>query len=1181
VLVSIESENSTHGTKFCGEVLLRRYTISTIMYRTLHYNTAYTLLLVVLAICLTLLLFSGVTAAQTTANDTISGTVTNASGQGIPDVTVNITGVSTSGTVDTTNNDGEYELTSVPVGVREIRVAADTNRGDANYTATTRQVTVSTTTPPTTDEDFQLDRITGTLSGTVSASDGSDPIENTSIASAEIRIEHNSAQQDILNNPELVSTTTTNQDGEYSIEVPIGDVDLSVTQDGFDENDTISIKNHDSRGTEQDAILDANFTDLTGFVTTTDGGGIQDATVSVTDSANIWPGINSSYLTATTGSGGKYTIKNVPNTTTRTDRGIKADADIFRSKERDLRIDANPYRQNFTLQYDSGTLSGTVTDSHGNALKNINIRVEDSQGNTATAETDANGEYKISDPSIVFGTLKITASHRDYKTNQTTVETERKRVVTQDLILKRSAPVDLSIKNISPTLAQSGDTVDIAYSFEEEVSNTVEFEVIGITGPETLAGGTGKIKTVTIPSRDQIDDGSYTVRFTALGESKTESIFISNTINPEAVGVLGEPVVRTPAGDFASIPTGGQYMLIGGNVDSGDRQQYLDILHVSGGSTTLNTRLLGTDVRSQKAYGDGVTSYAHTIGADAGPTERNGTVFEGVSFESASSLAEFRSNIGIGARSAPIQAGRYQLVAGEKGRVTLRDDGDVGLVKSVGRSNLVLTQTQRIGDITTYVLPPGKASETTISEAAGATETQSVAIGERLVIEVPATGMWGATLPDSESEMSAEQIANLLSDHEGIRIEFAPRHPFNDPNAGAGSLRFSDVSEEDLNVIADTTTDLWENETTVGDDPTFGGYYIVIDTRGTEPFDNRPGDEEYMRFEMAYESPPGSSYQFQSYDFRGGEQPAPFTPANEPADGVEHYPYFGDDDTTVQENTTVLFKQPSVQYDRVMPDGDLIVPSQSDGQIFGSTTIAPESQVTIQLISGDGPNPDIVTIEDVEIDENRRFEAQADFSTLSPGQSVEVEFYAQNRLKENRLIDSRDVTVVDNIDNPAQFIVQSLSSEVTVQQRASLGDIQATIRNTGSISGQKQIEFRINDEPIKNETIILGSNTNETLDLSDQFVTLPVGTYDYTVRTEDDAQTGVLRVAESESGTTVTNTGSATTTSSSVTNEQTPSGNENEDSSSPGLFSIVGVSGRDVALGAALTGTAHVLGYWT
>jgi len=866
-------------------------------------------------------------------------------------------------------------------------------------------------------------------------------------------------------------------------------------------------------------------------------------------------------------------------------------------------------------EYQYTVRSGTSEATEPVTVGDFNVDISDVtlEGSTirVNGEVSKLGDYTSTQPVQLFvdGSKRGEKSKtiRGSSSTDVTFETQDRGSYPKDVVLR--APQSLSpqnsssvtiedlniqngpkILNVTDTFVQSGDTLEFTYTADGPNVGSVEASLINPNGDTVLSGqsltlGSDETGTITIPSRDAIIDGGYDLRIIVnnnidgvnvrRSDTVTGAFLVSNTINPEAIGVLGEPVTRTPAGDFATIPTGGQYMLIGGNMDSGDRQQYLDILHVSAGSTTVNTRLIGTDVPSQKAYGEGVTSYAHSIGADAGPAAREGTVFEGVSFERASSLSEFRSNIGISARSAPVQAGRYQLVAGEQGQVTVRDDGDVGFVKSVGRSNLVLTQTQRIGSIETYALPPGRASETTISDIISAPDSDTVAVGDRLAVEVPATGMWGATLPDAESEPSAEQIAQMLSKEEGIRIEFSPRDQFNDPNLGARSLQFDDVSADDVAVLADRTTDLWENETTVGDEPSIGGYYVVIDTGST-----LDTEDAYMTFEMAYESPPDSSYQFESYNFGSGAQPDPFSQVTDPVDGVNHYPYFGDSDTTVRENTTVLFQEPSVQYDRVMPDGEVIVPAQPDGRVFGSTTLAPDSEVTIQVISSDRPDPEIVTIEEITIDEDRRFDVSADFSQLEPGQPATVEFYAQNRLEGNRLIDTQEVNVVDDIENPSTFEVQALPSEVTVQQRASLNEIAADIQNTGSISGREQVEFWINGESIKNETLILPSGVNETVSLSEQFVTLPVGTYPYTVRTEDDEATGQLTVEPPESGTTITETDSSSAVSSSPVGDENPSNEPGGDSSGSGLFGLVGVSGRDVALGAALTGAAHVFGYW-
>ena len=373
----------------------------------------------------------------------------------------------------------------------------------------------------------------------------------------------------------------------------------------------------------------------------------------------------------------------------------------------------------------------------------------------------------------------------------------------------------------------------------------------------------------------------------------------------------------------------------------------------------------------------------------------------------------------------------------------------------------------------------------------------------------------------------------------------------------------------------------------------------MIDTRGTKPFSTQPDPGSVFEFEMAYESPPGESYRFDSGNsgkpnvpdsllrpkgFDNDGQPNPFDSAVSPQDGIEHFPYFGDGDTTVERNATVRFTEPSITYARTRPDGSLIVPAEADGQIFGSTTMVPGSQVTIRLIGGDGPTPELVEIVETTVEDDRTFAASADFSQLTPGQRVEVEFASQNRLEGNRVIDKRSAYVVDNFENPARFQITSFAGDIQVQQRDALDDLQATITNNGSIAGRQLVEFRIAGEPIRNETITIGSGGSEPLDLSGQFVTLPTGTYQYTVATDDDQRTGQLTVGAPDTGTVITDTASqGATTSGQIGGGETTGGTDDgDDSGEPsGLFSLMGVRTRDVAVATAIAGATHILGYWT
>jgi len=745
---------------------------------------------------------------------------------------------------------------------------------------------------------------------------------------------------------------------------------------------------------------------------------------------------------------------------------------------------------------------------------------------------------------------------------------------------------------------------------------------------------------ITMPARNDLIDGEYDVRLIVEdANGGTDSDVIRNAFTvadirrTDETNEFSQDSYRSPAGDFVEVDLTHQsfdeaYILVGGDKQDGtaNLQNHLDILHVTGDARfVINTRLVGTNRPSSDVYipieGD-VTSYAHpnpSGDADdpitaADPPQNE---FSGVSFvdqngnQVANTLAEFREQVGITPRDAPLQADRFRLVAGGTGTVMLRDQNIPDLRRPFDRSNIVLTQPE-LKAVNTYVLPAGSANEVDQFEEdqeplstedigelqSMATDSDYISLGDRLLVEVKATGMYGASLDgitnngvidedsDDPGNIPADKIGQLNNRREGVEISLDTER-YGDANHGGSNLQFEGMSDSEIYILPDDTADQWstQNESIVGDEPMIGGAYFIVDTRGTNPFDNRPRENDILNFEVAYESPDGERFQYDDYSIVNGEQPNPFNPgAVEPEDGIEHYPYFGDRDTTIRANSSFEVLEPTVEYDRTTPDGDLVVPAEPDGQVTGFTTIAPGSDVSIQFIESERPNQELVTIEDVEIEEDRLFTAEADFSQLNPGQRVEVEFYSNGRLVDNRVIDKRGATVVDNFESPARFNITSAPGSVTVEQRGSLAAIKATINNTGSISDRKLVEFRINNETISEEAVFLSAGTNTTRDLSDRFVTLPVGEYPYTIRTEDDTATGQLTVTAPESGTQITDSQDATssTNPSPVDQSNDPTDTDGSDTDSePSIFGAIGLRSRDVVAATAITGLVHVLGYWS
>jgi len=779
-----------------------------------------------------------------------------------------------------------------------------------------------------------------------------------------------------------------------------------------------------------------------------------------------------------------------------------------------------------------------------------------------------------------------------------------------------------SIQSVTPQYVQGGEEITVTYTADGPDVDTATLLLTdpdGDTETYDVSLGTETTETVQLPDRNELVEGNYDITLEVTDDfGRLDSTTITNAFEAETVldstdADFSEPDYQSVAGDFVevSISTGeaGEgYVMIGGDedADGGNFENFIDVLRVSGDATfVINTRLVGSDRPTEDVYipiNGEVTSYAHSIGADSEPTGE----FEDVSFENengdqiATTLAQFRRQQGVAPLGSPLQASRYQLVAGGDGTVVDRSDGVPDFRQPIARSNLVLTQPE-VGNVTIYTLPPGSADrvdqfeggdDSTGSGDIGsllgeATETDRIARGDRLLIEVQASGMYGALFDQVASEQATvadgdvdniplEQINTLLERHEGVHIGLSTTE-FGGPNHGGSTLQFENVDSSDLHVLADDTADQWDDPDALGTDPLIGGFYLVIDTRGSEPFDSQPRDGDELTFDLAYESPPDERYTYPDYSF--GTPPDPFDPSVSEVDGVEHFPYYGPGDTTERASDSFVFEDPYIDYGETTLDGELIVAAEAGGVIAGETNIAPGSQVEMQLVASNRPNPQTITIEEVEISEEGTFEVTEDFSDFEPGERVEVEFYSQGRLIDNRLIDRRGVRVVDDLDNPSNFEIESLTEEAEVVRGQRLSAVETTVVNTGEIADRQLVEFTLDGETIRNQSVTLDGGEEVSLDLSDEFVVLPVGEYNYTVRTEDDEQTGQLTVTEPNSG---SETQINSIDSESPTVSDSPEGTDDPADPDPeGLFGVFGIRSRDVAVAATVTGAMHLLGQWT
>ena len=768
------------------------------------------------------------------------------------------------------------------------------------------------------------------------------------------------------------------------------------------------------------------------------------------------------------------------------------------------------------------------------------------------------------------------------------------------------------VGSVTPEVVRNDGAVTVSYTAAGPAVEAVSLTVTDPNGEPLLSRevdpGVERTTTVRLPGRDELVEGQYGVELTAEDESgQRESDSRENAFTAEALGAAGDAGFsreryETPAGDFVEIDvsTGNldeMYVLVAGPADGDSAGRYLDVLHVSGDATVVvNTRLVGTDRPSGEVYipVDGeVTSYAHSIGAASEPQGK----FDGLSFRNedgtarADTLAAFRDEQGHTPLKRPLQPGNYRLVAAGSGTV-LGGDGSADVRHPVARSEFVLTPPE-LGGVRTYTLPPAAADRLDQSDddaigvgdigplLGAATETDTVAEGDRLLIEIQSTGIYGALMadtaatnpavvPDSNESgaIPASDVGALLDRREGVRLELAGNESA--ASNGGSELQFAGVDSGDLYVLPDDSADQWAGSDAIGTEPRIGGLYIVVDTRDGGAFNGRPTAGDELTVEIAYESPAGERFAYPDYALVDGEQPAPFSPVSGDSGG-DSFPYRGASDTTQSVSTSFVVTEPSVDYDETTLDDELLVPAEAGGVITGETTIAPGSQTELRLTAADGSTA--VTMEDVEIGPDRSFEATGDFSAFDPDADVEAAFYATERAGERRLIDSHDGRVVEDLDDPATFEIDGVSESVRVERGARLGDIAATITNTGEFADRQRVAFSVDGEPVREETVVLDSGEETTLDLGGEFVVLPAGEYSYAVSTDDSRQTGGLTVTGSGDGQVTADDGGAT--------QSTPLEENDRDDGGAGLFGMIGLRGRDVAAAALVTAGTYVLGQWT
>lgn len=677
---------------------------------------------------------------------------------------------------------------------------------------------------------------------------------------------------------------------------------------------------------------------------------------------------------------------------------------------------------------------------------------------------------------------------------------------------------------------------------------------------------------------------------------------------PTYTGTAGDPVKIRHVASASGNDTA--YLLVGGNrlTDSGGTVGFVDVLKTSGSSTTINTRVIGTNESNVDSCS------APNVTCDLEFRDEDGEVVAG-------NLTELRNEIhgatGAGGLARPLVPQRYRLAI-TNGTFIVRSSGAVDPVKVAAESDLVLQKPAFHDEIEVFTTPDASVI------AAGKNDAESVDVlrqngvdraavtkGDRVVLGFESTGIWGALSHFAESRtgesveagatIDHRVLADLLEAEEGVSIRVRQTNPGR--NERRTELDLADADPEDVTLFLADGDALKSGDS----DRAPGRFYLAIDTSDDGLFtdDPDPGDEYAVEF--ALEGTEGEQYAFA--DSR--EPPAAFDAASVADDRIsEQYPYHEVDNGRVSAEASFSVRERYLRYDHVTDDRTILVETD-DGTITGTTSILPAAELSATIVRDTNETPSRTESELAVADGN--FSVDSGLAGVAPGTKTSYRLYRGQSLQ-----DSRTVLVVENATDPARLrLANGTTTNHTVTRGESLANLSATVRNVGRLRTRERLSLNVADGRIVEErhvTVAPQRSKNETFAGID--VSLEPGEYPYVLTIDGDRVNGTLtveadpavtRVNENDAGGQESTNGTDGSTGDAEDGPDNSDGDESEGDDSdderpdgesskevngdeepdeegpdeaPATFLPFGIGTRETFGGTVLVGTTYILGHW-
>ena len=661
----------------------------------------------------------------------------------------------------------------------------------------------------------------------------------------------------------------------------------------------------------------------------------------------------------------------------------------------------------YTLRVVDDTDNGTVTDS--TFVKEITANSNDSVI-IETERIDAGEEYFLTGKNLlgdggvpqneVFEvreqTLDVAFDDDEVSTgDESELDLETNRG-SSDLIVHANGDLDQSdLENIFTSDFQTATNFtpteedDLDDDYDLNPDDAIILEDVSDLDPDDNDG--------TVNFTD-IDEGEYEFQFDVSDTDTSDSASISVT-EEDISGDFSEGVYTKTAGDIQEITleledTDDGFIQIGS-----EEAGYVDIIEVSDEDDDdevtfeFNTRLAGTDADTNEVYeseeNEVLESAVHDGSTSATFEDDNENSLNFTEYLEAQDLVNNVDDKGTDQLTRPMQPADYDLIASADSLFVLNSDDESEADDEIASGLLELTAPE-LGDITTHVAPEDDANEDDELDSLldSVTQRDTIAEEDRLIIQVEATGLYGAMAN------KAGNGNDIFEDGTGIDTIRSL-----DSETGEG-INFV-VEAQDATGNQDPTElnmNAGNNEVYVIPDNDGGQFFVIADTSSDNAFNGSISDGVEFEASLEYETDDDNRYEFNGTGaFSGGADGGADTAA---------YPYF-QADSTQETSATFEIAEPEVTFDNVNVDGVLEAENIEDAEISGTTNVAPGTDSEIQVSSTDA-STSFRSGQDVNISEDGEITAEFDFSD----QEVDEEFETSYQVAGSS-VDSVDSVLVE------------------------------------------------------------------------------------------------------------------------------------------------------------------------